>query len=107
VIAPEGLVIGGDAVYVYGFAGRLAEIDAAANEVVRKFKPDQGPWTFAAGSYWGSDGKDLLRLAPDTFAPIERWQIPGAETGYADLAFDDGSVWLLREDGPLLRIELR
>jgi hypothetical protein len=61
---------------------------------------------FAEGSYWGSDGKDILRLAPDTFYPIERVRIPGTESGYADLAIGDGSAWVMTEDGTLLRVDL-
>ena len=107
VVAVENLVIGSEAVYAFGFGGQLYEIDAVTNEVARKFRPDQAPWTFHAGAYWGSDGKDVLRLAPNTFTPIERWRVAGKQTGYADLAFGDGSVWLLTDAASLLHIELQ
>ena len=58
VLGTDGLVIGDEAVYSYGFGGQLYEIDAATNEVSRKFTPDQAPWMFARGSYWGSVGPD-------------------------------------------------
>ncbi len=101
----EDLVAGSEAVYAYGAKG-LYEIDPASNEVVRTVKPDVGPWMFADGAYWGSDGKDILRLAPDTFDPIERLRIAGTESGYADLAIADGSAWVMTEDGMLLRVDL-
>ena len=101
----EDLVAGSETVYAYGAKG-LYEIDPASNEVVRTIKPDQGPWMFADGAYWGSDGKDILRLAPDTFDPIERLRIAGTESGYADLAIGDGSAWVMTEDGTLLRVDL-
>ena len=101
----EDLVAGSETVYAYGAKG-LYEIDPASNEVVRTVKPGQGPWMFADGAYWGSDGKDILRLAPDTFDPIERLRIPGTESGYADLAIGDGSAWVMTEDGTLLRVDL-
>ena len=84
--------------FAYGAKG-LYEIDPASNEVVRTVKPDVGPWMFAEGAYWGSDGKDILRLAPDTFDPIERLRIAGTEAGYADLAIGDGTAWVMTEDG--------
>jgi len=101
----EDLVAGSEAVFAHGWQG-LYQIDPASNELIRTFKPDPGPWMFAEGSYWGSDGKDILRLAPDTFYPIERVRIPGTESGYADLAIGDGSAWVMTEDGTLLRVDL-
>ena len=101
----EDLVASSEAVYAYGAQG-LYEIDPASTEVARTLKPDQGPWMFAEGAWWGSDGKDILQLAPDTFDPIERLRIPGTESGYADLAIGAGTAWVMTEDGTLLRVDL-
>lgn len=107
VLAVEDLVLGNETLYASSsLRGQAYQIDPAANAVVRKFEPGEAPWTFAGDSYWGVDGADLLRLAPDTFDPVERLRIAGPQSGYADLAFGDGSVWLLTEGGLLLRVEL-
>jgi virginiamycin B lyase len=106
VTAVEDLVIGSEAVYAFGFGGKLYEIDAATNEVVRKFVPNTAPWVYESDAFWTSDGSNLLRLDSDAFTPTDVWRVPGEQTGYSAVAFDDGAIWLLTDIPSLIRVEL-
>lgn len=99
------VIIGDDTVYALDSLGRLTEIEPASNEVGRPFQPDVMPWWFGLGAFWGAEGSDLLRIDPETFAVTERWQVPGSQTEYANIAFDDASAWLLTNDS-LLQVGL-
>jgi YVTN family beta-propeller protein len=102
VAAVENLTIGDDFIYATDGLGKINEIQPDSNEVVRHFYPDAFPWVFADGGFWGTDGSDLLRLDPASFAATQIWHVPGGQTGYAGLAFAGAFVWLLTDDGFLL-----
>jgi YVTN family beta-propeller protein len=101
-----GLLVAGDALYAYGIRDQLFEIATDENAVARKFSPEHIPWTFRAGAFWGSEGKDLIRFDGAPFDSFERWQVPGSQKEYGDIALDDRSIWLPTDDGSLIRVEL-
>jgi YVTN family beta-propeller protein len=106
VAAVEYLIIGTESVYAVDALAQVNEIQPDSNEVVRQFEPDVLPWVFGNGAFWGTDGSDLLRLDPASFAATEVWHVAGGQTGYAAIAFHGGSVSLLTDDGFLLEVEL-
>jgi YVTN family beta-propeller protein len=106
VAAVENLTIGDKFVYASDGLGQMNEIQPDSNEVVRRFQPDAFPWVFANGAFWGTDGSDLLRLDPASFAATEVWHVAGGQTEYAAMAFAGAFVWLLTDDGFLLAVEL-
>jgi YVTN family beta-propeller protein len=106
VAAVENLTIGDKFVYASDGLGQMNEIQPDSNEVVRRFRPDAFPWVFANGAFWGTDGSDLLRLDPASFAATEVWHVAGGQTEYAAVAFAGAFVWLLTDDGFLLAVEL-
>jgi YVTN family beta-propeller protein len=106
VAAVENLIIGDKFIYATDGLGKVKEIQPDSNEVVRHFYPDVMPWLFGDGAFWGTDGSDLLRLDPASFAATEVWHVAGAQTEYAAIAFTSGSVWLLTDDGFLLSVQV-
>jgi len=101
-----GLLVAGDAVYGYGIRSQLYQIATDTNTVAKKFSPAYTPWAYGAGAFWGSDGKDLLRSAGPPFDNFERWRVAGQQSEDVNYAFDDRSIWLLNNDGAIVRIEL-
>jgi YVTN family beta-propeller protein len=106
VAAVENVTIGDEFIYATDALGQINEIQPDSNEVVRRFYPDGFPWVFANGAFWGTDGSDLLRLDPTSFAATEVWHVAGGQTEYAAMVFTADSVWLLTDDGFLLEAEL-
>jgi YVTN family beta-propeller protein len=106
VAAVENLTIGDEFIYASDGLGQINEIQPESNEVVRRFQPDAFPWVFADGSFWGTDGSNLLRLDPASFAATEVWHVAGGQTEYAAIAFAGVFVWLLTDDGFLLAVQL-
>jgi YVTN family beta-propeller protein len=106
VVVVEDLVIGDEFIYATDALGKISEIQPDSNEVVRHFYPDAFPWVFANGAFWGTDGSDLLRLDPTSFAATEVWHVAGGQTEYAAMAFAGAFVWLLTDDGFLLVVQL-
>ena len=106
VAAVENLTVGDEFIYATDGLGQINEIQPDSNEVVRRFYPDRVPWVFGDGAFWGTDGSDLLRLDPASFAATEVWHVAGGQTEYAAFAFNDGLILLLTDDGFLLEVEL-
>jgi len=102
---PRVMTDGDLAVYATDSVGHLKQIDTETNQVIRTLEPDVLPWAFGLDAWWAVDGRDLLRLHPVTFEPLESWRISTEVQVHGDIAFDDGSIWLLQRDPPaLLRI---
>jgi YVTN family beta-propeller protein len=100
----EDLLIGEDVVYATDGRGQVNEIQPASNKAIHQFYPANLPWLVGLGGFWSAQKSDLLRLEPPTFVATELWHVPGVQTGYAALAFDDKSAWLLTEDNVLLQV---
>jgi len=100
-----GLLVGRDTMYAYGIRDQLYEIATDTNEVAGKFSPAFTPWGYGAGAFWGSDGKDLLRSEGAPFDTFTRWRVAGDQTGFVGYGFDDRSIWLLTDNGRVVRIE--
>jgi YVTN family beta-propeller protein len=95
----------GETLYVVA-ANRLSTIDPATNEVTALDAPDLPPAAFADGAAWAFSGRDLWRLDPATFDPLESWRVTERDFYFGTLAAGDGSVWLgLGDDGLLIRVE--
>jgi hypothetical protein len=48
---------------------------------------------------------NLVRLAGDTFAPIERWRV-GTSSAVTNMAFGDDTVWLATDSRAVIRIDV-
>ena len=87
----------------------LSRIDPATNTIVRDYRPEPFPMTFARQTFWAVSGRSLVRLDPETLEPAQSWQLVSdgePELDAWDMAFDDHAIWLLDSGKTVLRIEI-
>lgn len=86
--------------------GGLVKVDPATNALVPDFAPVEQPRAFGLSSAWSISNGDLVRLANDTFAPIERWRVVGESSAVTNMALWDDTVWLATDSRAVIRVDV-
>ena len=106
IVSVDQMILGGESAFAFGIRGQVSEIRMDTNEVVRRFDPEQMPWAYESDAFWTFEGTELVRLDSVAFAPTDVWRVPGEQTGFSAVAFEDGAMWLLTDSPSLIRVEL-
>lgn len=101
----EGMFASDDTVFAV-IGSRVTPVDAATQSVGGSFAPQLLPSAFGQSAFWTVADGDLYRLDGDSLEPDQSWHISQSPDAWADIAFDDGELWLLFVDtGLVLRVE--